>query len=107
MFGSASENICACWKGLIRSFGDSMNTVMRCFPRIAYSAEPPVSPDVAPRILMEASSRASTYSNRLPRNCSAMSLNASVGPLDTRSRCSPGANVVSGVISSDPNTDAV
>ena len=43
-------------------------------------------------------SRASTNSNRLPSSCSAMSLNASVGPLDTRSRWNPDANVVSGVV---------
>ena len=36
-----------------------------------------------------------------------MSLNASVGPFDTCSRCSPGSSVVSGVISSLPNVAAV
>ena len=51
MFGSGSENICAVWNGLIRPCGDSMNTRMPRLPRIAYSAELPVSPDVAPRML--------------------------------------------------------
>ena len=76
-------------------------------PRIAYSAELPVSPDVAPRMLIERPSRASTYSNRLPSSCSAMSLNASVGPLDTRSRCRPGSSVSSGVMSSLPKVSRV
>jgi hypothetical protein len=37
MFGSSNENICACWNGLIRPFGESMKTWMPRFPRIAYS----------------------------------------------------------------------
>ncbi len=36
-----------------------------------------------------------------------MSLNASVGPLDTCSRCSPGSSVDSGVIASLPKTSRV
>ena len=36
-----------------------------------------------------------------------MSLNASVGPFETRSRWSPGASVATGVISSLPNVAAV
>ena len=107
MFGSSSENICACWNGLIRPCGDSMKTVMPRLPRIAYSAELPVSPDVAPRMLIDPCVLASTNSNRLPSSCSAMSLNASVGPLETRRRWSPGASVVSGVMSSLPNVAAV
>ena len=51
MFGSSSAYICACWNALIRPCGDSMNTAMFRLPRIAYSAELPVSPDVAPRML--------------------------------------------------------
>ena len=51
MFGSSSAYICACWNALIRPCGDSMNTAMPRLPRIAYSAELPVSPDVAPRML--------------------------------------------------------
>ena len=44
--------------------------------------------------------RRSSYSNRLPSNCMAMSLKARVGPLDSSSRCRPGSRVVSGVMSS-------
>ena len=91
----------------MRPCGDSMNTAMPRLPRIAYSAELPVSPDVAPRMLSVASPSRSTYSNRLPSSCSAMSLNASVGPFDRCSRCRPGSSVVSGVISSLPNAAAV
>ena len=36
-----------------------------------------------------------------------MSLNASVGPLDTCSRCRPGSSVDSGVMASLPKTFAV
>ena len=36
-----------------------------------------------------------------------MSLNASVGPLETCSRCSPGSSSVTGVISALPKTSAV
>ena len=45
-----------------------MNTDMPRLPRIAYSADDPVSPDVAPRILSVAPSFASTCSKRLPRS---------------------------------------
>ena len=41
-----------------------------------------------------------TYSNILPRNCIAISLNASVGPFDKLRMWSPGSKVFSGVISS-------
>ena len=51
MAGSSSEYICACWKADIRPFGDNMNTRIPGLPSIAYSAELPVSPDVAPRML--------------------------------------------------------
>ena len=51
MLGSCSEYICACWNGLMRPCGESMNTSMPRLPRIAYSAAEPVSPDVAPRML--------------------------------------------------------
>ena len=63
-----------------------MKTSMPRLPRIAYSAALPVSPDVAPRMLSVRPLFASVYSNRLPRSCSAMSLNASVGPFDACSR---------------------
>ena len=100
MFGSCSENICAVWKGLMRPWGESMKTRMPFFPRIAYSAAEPVSPEVAPRMLSSLPSLASTYSNRFPSSCIARSLNASVGPLERPRMCSPGSSVFSGVMSS-------
>ncbi|XQU67279.1 hypothetical protein OJJOAM_000010 [Cupriavidus sp. H18C1] len=88
MFGSCRLNICAVWNALIFLCGLSMKTRMPRLPRIAYSAALPVSPEVAPRILSSCPARASAYSNRLPSSCIAMSLNASVGPLDRPSRYS-------------------
>jgi len=44
-----------------------------------------VSPEVAPRMLIDSPRFSSTYSNRLPSNCIAMSLKASVGPLERAS----------------------
>jgi hypothetical protein len=73
-------------------------------PRIAYSAALPVSPEVAPKMFNSSLFLASAYSNRLPSNCIAMSLNASVGPFDSACRikvpCGPLSSVRSGVISS-------
>jgi hypothetical protein len=86
MFGSCRLNIWAVWNALILRCGLSMNTRMPSLPRIAYSAALPVSPEVAPRML--SFRRASAYSNRLPSSCIAMSLKASVGPLDRPSSCS-------------------
>ena len=62
MFASASEYICADWNGLIRPFGESMNTFIARLPRSAYSADDPVSPEVAPSTFKVAPFFASTYS---------------------------------------------
>ncbi len=62
---SSCEYICARWKALILPCGDSMNTRTPCLPRIAYSAAEPVSPDVAPRMLMVSPRLASTYSEQV------------------------------------------
>lgn len=80
--------------------GDSMKTRTPRLPRIAYSAAEPVSPEVAPRMFNSPWVLSSTYSNRLPRSCIAMSLNASVGPFESASTCRPGSSVFSGVMSS-------
>ncbi|MNT16670.1 hypothetical protein D3C72_1517840 [compost metagenome] len=88
MFGSCRLNICAVWNALILRCGLSMNTRMPSLPRIAYSAALPVSPEVAPRMFSFRPARRSAYSNRLPSSCIAMSLKASVGPLDRPSSCS-------------------
>ncbi|OQB98390.1 MAG: hypothetical protein BWX79_03327 [Alphaproteobacteria bacterium ADurb.Bin100] len=70
----------------MRPLGLVMKTRTPFLPRIAYSAALPVSPLVAPRMLSCSPRRPSSYSNRLPSNCIAMSLKASVGPLDRASR---------------------
>ena len=97
MLGSSSENICAVWNALMRPRGDSMKTRTPCLPRIAYSAALPVSPEVAPTMLSGLPVFASAYSNRLPSNCIARSLNASVGPFDSPSSRSSGATAASAV----------
>jgi hypothetical protein len=100
MLSSCSEYIWARWKALILPWGDSMKTRTPCLPRIAYSAAEPVSPEVAPRMLISSPRLASTYSKRLPSSCIAMSLKASVGPLDSSSRPSlPGSSQCTGVMS--------
>ena len=48
---------------------------MRSRPAQASIAAEPVSPEVAPTMVTRASRAASTWSNRRPRSCSAMSLN--------------------------------
>ena len=100
MLASCSAYICACWKRVMPCSGDSMKTRTPRLPRIAYSAAEPVSPEVAPRMFSSPPVFASAYSNRLPSSCIAMSLNASVGPFDSASRCRPGSSVFSGVMSS-------
>ena len=66
--------------------GESMKTRTPFLPRIAYSAALPVSPEVAPKIFSFCPARFKAYSNKLPSNCIAISLKASVGPLDKLNR---------------------
>jgi hypothetical protein len=81
-----------------------MNTRTPCLPRMAYSAALPVSPLVAPRMFScFGRARASSYSNRCPSSCMAMSLKASVGPLDRHSRWRP-APAASAARSAAPKT---
>ena len=91
----------------MRPCGLSMKTRTPCLPRMAYSAALPVSPVVAPRMLSSSPRRASSYSNRLPSSCIAMSLKASVGPLDRASRYRPSSSGFSGTMSVVPNTASV
>ena len=107
MLGSASEYICARWKGLMRPRGESMNTFTRDFPFSACSAAEPVSPLVAPRTLSLLSCFSSTCSKRFPISCIAMSLNASVGPLEHARRWKLSSRVLRGVISGVPKTSFV
>ena len=104
MFGSSSEYICACWNGahpaVRRQHEDrdaalAAHRVLRRRAGVAGRGAEDVDASRPPR--------ASTYSNSSPSSCSAMSLNASVGPFDARSRCRPGSSVASGVMSSLPN----
>ena len=63
-----------------------MQKTRRPSPRMAYSAALPVSPEVAPRMLSCSPRRPARTSNSWPSSCIAMSLKASVGPLDSASR---------------------
>ncbi len=107
MFGSSSAYICARWNGLMRPWGESMKTFTRALPFSACSAALPVSPLVAPRTFSRRSCFSSTCSKRLPRSCIAKSLNASVGPFESASRCRFGSSVASGVISGVPKISRV
>ena len=91
----------------MRPYGEVMNTRTPCLPRMAYSAALPVSPLVAPRMLSSSPRRPSSYSNRLPSSCMAMSLKASVGPLDRASSHRPSSRWRSGTISPVPKISAV
>ena len=113
MLSSIRLNICARWKALIRPAGESMNT-RRCWrPRMAYSAALPVSPEVAPTMFSQRSCLSSVYSNSRPSSCMAMSLKASVGPLESCSMYSgpcaseAGSSGTRGVMSSVPKMAGV
>jgi hypothetical protein len=58
-------------------------------------------------MLSDSPRRASSYSNSAPSSCIAMSLKASVGPLDSATSASPSPIGLSGVIASVPNTALV
>ena len=53
--------------------------------RQASMAAEPVSPEVAPTMVMRSPRLASTWSNSRPSSCIAMSLKASVGPWNSSS----------------------
>ena len=91
----------------MRPCGESMKTRSIGLPRSAYSAALPVSPEVAPRMLSASPRRSSSYSNRLPRSCIAMSLKASVGPLESACSHRPSPIDFSGVISGVPKIASV
>ena len=56
----------------------------------ACMAAEPVSPEVAPSTQTRSPRADSTWSNSRPTSCSATSLNASVGPRNSSSRCRSG-----------------
>ena len=107
IFLSSRLYICARWNSLILPWGDIMNTSILSLPRSAYSAAEPVSPDVAPMIVRRSFFFFNTYSKALPKNCMAMSLNASVGPFDNSMILMPSLSVRTGVISGLPNACTV
>ena len=84
---SRRENIWARWNAVMRPAGVSMTTERPRRPRSAYSAEEPVSPEVAPTMVSQSSRRVSSYSKSSPRSCIAMSLKAAVGPFDRWAMC--------------------
>lgn len=80
-----------------------MNTRMLSRPRMAYSAEEPVSPEVAPKMLISSPRRPSSNSKSSPSSCIAMSLNAAVGPSERWATKSPSSSELTGTISSEAN----
>ena len=84
-----------------------MKTLTPRLPRIAYSAALPVSPEVAPRMFSVCPRRPSSYSNSAPSSCMAMSLKASVGPLDSASTNRPFSSGRSGTMAALPKTCSV
>src|SRR5882672_5225883 len=105
MFASLRENICARWNGVIFPCGESMKTLMRALPLSACSAAEPVSPLVAPSTFRLRSCFSSTCSKSRPRSCSAMSLKASVGPLESPRMWRFGSSVRSGVVGGEEAQD--
>jgi hypothetical protein len=78
--GASTVVICRRCTSLVRPAGCriTMSTFSR--PRQASIAAEPVSPLVAPTMVIRSPRAASTWSNRSPRSCRATSLKASVGP---------------------------
>ena len=84
MLGSCSEYICARWNGLIlpvRRQHEHAHAALAAHRVLGGASR--CRPRSRPGCSASRRSRASTYSNRLPSSCIAMSLNASVGPFDS------------------------
>ena len=110
MLSSSRENICALWKAVIRPAGVSMTTLRPSLPRSAYSAEDPVSPEVAPTMVSHWPRRRSSCSKSSPSSCIAMSLKAAVGPRDrcARRRSNPApSSAVTGTIAGSEKAGAL
>ena len=96
-FGASTVVICRRCTGETRPSGCSIVMRARESPATAAIAALPVSPLVAPTMVMRWSRASSTWSNMRPRNCMATSLNASVGPWNSSrmkrrsSTCTSGA----------------
>ena len=72
-------------------------------PAQASIAAEPVSPEVAPTMVTRASRAVSTWSNRRPSTCIAMSLKASVGPWNSSCTNRPVSSWISGTTAGWPN----
>jgi len=70
--------------------------------RQASMAAEPVSPLVAPTMVMRSPRLASTWSNSRPSSCMAMSLKASVGPWNNSSENRLGSTCTSGAVAAWP-----
>ena len=97
-FSACSVVICRRWTGETRPSGCSMAMRTLRLPAKARTAAAPVSPEVAPTMVMRSSRRSRTRSNIRARSCIAKSLNASVGPWNSSSSHSSGPSCLSGAV---------
>eukprot|EP00967_Tisochrysis_lutea_P077079 scaffold104562_cov26-Tisochrysis_lutea.AAC.2 len=102
MFSSSTVIICSSCVGEVRPSGYIMKTSTPRFPRNPEMADEPVSPEVAPTTVIVCGSPSacrfmSRCSKRLPKNWSATSLKAYVGPWCSSSTCIPSGSVSTGV----------
>ena len=81
-FSSNIDVICRSWISDTLPLGYIIKQLTFFLPLNPYIAALPVSPDVAPRIVILSCivPLVRKYSNRLPKNCRATSLKANVGP---------------------------
>ena len=94
--GASTVVICRRCTALVRPAGCRMAMSTRSRSRHASMAAEPVSPEVAPTMVTRWSRAVSTWSNRRPSTCIAMSLNARVGPWNSSSDHRSGPSCTSG-----------
>ncbi len=94
--------ICRRWTSDTRPAGCRITIRIRSRPAQALIAAEPVSPEVAPTIVIARSRACRKCSNSRPRSCSATSLKASVGPWNSSSSQSLAASWRSGAIAAWP-----
>ncbi len=95
-FGASTVVICRRCTSLVRPSGWRMTMSTASRSRQASMAAEPVSPEVAPTMVMRSPRLASTWSNSRPTSCSAMSLKARVGPWKSSSANSRASSCTSG-----------
>jgi len=104
MLGSVTVIICSSCVSDVFPSGYMMKHSTPDLPRSPWIADDPVSPDVAPTTVMRLPGRSERRcSKRLPRNWSATSLNANVGPWNSSSVCIPSVIGTVGVTSASRN----